>query len=104
MRICVNSPFISRKTAIRWEAAGMTKERHKTWIHALKQSLRDNRGYSDWLKQALEEGRRLRLKVSIFGIPQRIKQLDIHDALSQIINEMTDCLFPSPTSAIEQEN
>jgi len=94
MRICVNSPFISRKTAIRWEAAGMTKERHKTWIHALKQSLRDNRGYSDWLKQALEEGRRLRLKVSIFGIPQRIKQLDIHDALSQIINEMTDCLFP----------
>ena len=94
MRIWVNSPFISRKTAICWPVAGMTRERHQNWIHALEESVRDNRGYGDWLKQALEEGRRLRLTVSIFGIPQRIKQLDVHDALSQIIDETTDCLFP----------
>lgn len=94
MRILVNSPFISRKTAIVWKAAGMTKKRHTTWIEALQGSLRKNREYSGWLKQALEEGRKLKLKLSIFGIPQRIKQLDIHDALSQIIDEITEYLFP----------
>lgn len=57
-------------------------------------SLRKNKEYSGWLKQALEEGKKLKLKVSVFGIPQRIKQLDIHDALSQIVDEITDCLFP----------
>lgn len=94
MRICVNSPLISRKTAIAWEAAGMTEERYKTWIQALQRSLRKNKEYSSWIKQALEEGRKLKLKVLVFRIPQRIKQLDIHDALSQIIDEITEYLFP----------
>jgi len=93
LRIWVDSPFISRKTAISWPSAGMTKERHETWIKALQGSLRRNEEYG-WLKQVLEEGRKLKSKVSVFGIPQRIKQLDIHDALSQIIDEITDCLFP----------
>ena len=94
MRILVNSPFISRKTAIVWKAAGMTKNRHTTWIEALQGSLRKNKEYSSWLKQALEQRKRLRLKASIFGVPQRIRLLDIHDVLSQIIDEMTDSLFP----------
>ena len=94
MKIGINHPFISRKTAISWPAAGMTKEKHKIWIQALQRSLRKNKECSGWLKQVLKEGRKLKLKVSIFGIPQRIKQLDIHDALSQIIDETTDCLFP----------
>lgn len=94
MRICVNSPFISRKTAIYWPDAKMTKKRHQKWIQALEESLRNNREFSDWLEQALEQGKRLRLKASIFGISQRIRLLDIHDALSQIIDEMTDSLFP----------
>jgi hypothetical protein len=94
MKICVNSPFISRKTAIRWEAAGMTRRRHEDWILALKESLERNKQYRGRLKAALKKGNRLKLKVLIFGIPQRIKQLDIHDALSQIIDEVTNCLFP----------
>ena len=48
----------------------------------------------DWLKQALEDGRKLKLKLSVFRIAQRIKLLDIHDALSQIIDEITEYLFP----------
>ena len=94
MRILVNSPFISRKTAIVWKAAGMTKKRHTTWIEALQGSLRKNKEYSSWLKQVLEEDRKLKLKLSTFGTSQRIKQLDIHDALSQIIDEITEYLFP----------
>ena len=47
----------------------------------------------DWLKQALEDGRKLKLKLSVFRIAQRIKLLDIHDALSQIIDEITEYLF-----------
>lgn len=93
MKIWINRPFISRKTAISWPSAGMTKERHETWIKALERSLIRNEEYG-WLKQALEEGRRLKLKASVFGIPGRIRQLDIHNALSQIVDEMTDCLFP----------
>lgn len=94
MRMCVNSPFISRKTTISWAAAGMTEKKHQNWIHALEQSLQDNRGYRDWLRQALIEGTRFEVRASIFGIPQRVKQLNIHDALSQIIDEITEYLFP----------
>jgi len=94
MSIHVDSPFISRKTAVSWKAAGMTKERHKAWLQALERSLEKNKECSGWLKQALEAGRKLKLKASVFGIPQRIKQLDIHDALSQITDEITNYLFP----------
>ena len=99
MRICVNSPFISRKTAHSWPAAGMTEKKHQNWIHALERSLQDDRGYRDWLRQALIEGTKLKVRASVFGIPQRVKQLDIHDALSQIIDEITDCLFPRAKGA-----
>ncbi len=94
MSIRVESPFISRKTAVSWKVAGMTKERHKVWLQALQRSLEKNTECSGWLKQALETGRKLNLKASIFGIPQRIKLLDIHDALSQIVDEITECVFP----------
>ncbi len=94
MKIWVNHPFISRKTGIPWPAAGMTKERYEAWIKALKESLERNKQYCDRLRAALKKGDRLRFKVLIFGMPQRIKQLDIHDALSQITDEVTDCLFP----------
>ena len=92
--ILIYSPFISRKTAISWKAAGMTKERHKAWLQALEKSLEKNKECSGWLKQALEADRKLKLKASVFGIPQKIKQLDIHDALSQITDEITNYLFP----------
>jgi len=94
LRIWVNGPFISRKTAISWPGTGMTKERHQKWLQTLEESLRNNKEFNDWLKQALEQGKRLRLKASIFGVAQRIQLLDIHDALSQIIDEMTNFLFP----------
>ncbi len=72
----------------------MTNERHKVWFQTLQRSLEKNKECSDWLKQALKTGRKLKLKASIFGIPQRIKLLDIHDALSQIVDEITECMFP----------
>ena len=93
MSIQINGPFISRKTAVSWKAAGMTKRRYQIWLKALRKSLRATRGY-EWLGQSLREGKRLELRASIFGIPQRIKLLDIHDALSQIVDEITECVFP----------
>ena len=92
MRIQVNSPFISDKTAINWPTAGMEKGRDKPRLDALGKSLGRNKD-CDWLKQALEDGRKLKLKLSVFRIAQRIKLLDIHDALSQIIDEITEYLF-----------
>ena len=94
MKIWVNSPLVSRKTAISWPVAGMTKERHERWIEALERSLKKDKECHGWLRQALEKGRKLTLKASVFGVAQRIKQLDIHDALSQIVDEVTGCLFP----------
>ena len=93
MSIRINGPFISRKTAVSWDAAGMTKRRYQIWLEALRKSLRATREY-DWLGQSLREGKRLELKAWIYGIPQRIKLLDIHDALSQIVDEITECVFP----------
>ena len=93
MSIRVESPFISRKTAVSWDAAGMTKRRYQIWLRALRKSLRATREY-EWLGQSLREGKRLELRASIFGIPQRIRLLDIHDALSQMIDEITECVFP----------
>lgn len=72
----------------------MTRARHEVWIHALKGCLEENAEFTHRLKEALKKRQKMRLRVLIFGIPQRIKQLDVHDALSQIIDEITDCLFP----------
>ncbi len=108
MSIRINGPFISRKTAVSWNVAGMTKEGHKVWFQALQRSLEKNKECSDWLKHALKTGRKLKLKASIFGIPQRIRLLDIHDATAQIVDEVTECLFPKeegkPTPQVEDRH
>ncbi len=107
-RINVQGPFISRKTAIDWPQGGTTKERYEAWLHNLKDSLEENTDFSDWLRKALKEGGRLELKARIYGIPQRIKLLDIHDATAQIIDEVTECLFPKekgkPTPQVQDRH
>jgi len=107
-RINVTGPFISRKTAIDWPQGGTTKERYETWLRNLRGSLQENRGFSDWLREKLEKAKKLKLKVRIHGIPQRIKLLDIHDATAQIIDEITECLFPreegKPTPQVQDRH
>lgn len=93
MKISVDNPFISDKTAINWPTAGMEKGKNKAWLEALEKSLRENRDY-DWLREALETGKKLKLKLSIHGKPRSVKLLDIHDALAGTINKITDCFFP----------
>ena len=94
MKLEINGPFISRKTGINWEQGGMTKKRYESWTKTLKNAVEKHKKEFNWLKDSLEQGKKLYFKLSIFGKPQRIKQLDIHDALAQIIDEITNCLFP----------
>lgn len=108
MRMRVDGPFISRKTAVEWPEYGMSKKKHENWLRELKASLQRNKESNDWLKNALQEGRRLKLKVRIYGMPQRIRLLDIHDATAQIIDEITECLFPKeegkPTPQVQDRH
>jgi len=94
LKLEINGPFISRKTGINWEQSGMTKERYESWTKTLENVVEQNKKEFNWLKDSLEQAKKLYFKLSIFGIPQRIKQLDIHDALAQIIDEITNRLFP----------
>ena len=94
MKLEINGPFISRKTGINWEQGGMTKERYKSWSKTLENAVEKHKKEFNWLKDSLKQGKKLYFKLSIWGKPQRIKQLDIHDALAQIIDEITNCLFP----------
>lgn len=94
MKVLINQPFISRKTGLEWKQAGMTKERYKHWVETLTNILKRDKKKLRWLQLALIEGKKIKLKLSIFGVSRRIRQLDIHDALAQIIDEVTDCVFP----------
>jgi len=96
MKVLINHPFISRKTGLEWKQAGMTKERYKHWVEALTNILKRDKEKLKWLQLALIEDKKIKFKLSIFGVPRRIRQLDIHDALAQIVDEVTDCvsLFP----------
>ena len=86
----------------------MSKKKHEDWLQRLEASLQHNRKFSHWLRIALEEGKRVKLKAWIYGIPQRIKLLDIHDATAQIVDEVTECLFPKekgkPTPQVEDRH
>jgi len=108
MSIRINGPFISRKIAVDWPEYGLSKKKHEDWLHRLETSLQHNEEFSHWLKNALQEGKRLKLKAWIYGIPQRIKLLDIHDATAQIVDEVTECLFPKekgkPTPQVQDRH
>lgn len=108
MKATVKGPFISRKTAVEWPEYGMSKNKHEGWFRRLEASLQNNKEFRDWLRNALEKGVRLRLKARIYGIPQRIKLLDIHDATAQIVDEITECLFPKekgkPTPQVQDRH
>jgi len=108
MRLRINGPFISRKTAVEWPEYGMSKKQHAGWLRRLKASLQHNKEFRDWLRKALKEGEKLKLKARIYGIPQRIKLLDIHDATAQVVDEITECLFPKekgkPTPQVQDRH
>lgn len=82
MRMRVDGPFISRKTAVEWPEYGMSKKKHENWLRELK--------------------------ARIHGIPQRIRLLDIHDATAQMVDEITECLFPreegKPTPQVQDRH
>ncbi len=86
----------------------MSKKKHEDWLQRLEASLQHNRKFSHWLRIALEEGKRVKLKAWIYRIPQRIKLLDIHDATAQVVDEVTECLFPKekgkPTPQVEDRH
>ena len=108
MSIRVDGPFISRKIAVDWPKYGLSKKKHEDWLQRLETSLQHNRKFSHWLKIALQEGKRVKLKAWIYGIAGRIKLLDIHDATAQIVDEVTECLFPKekgkPTPQVEDRH
>jgi len=94
VKTTIKGPFISRKIAVNWPEYGISKNKHEDWLQRLETSLHHNKKFSHWLKNTLQEGRRLKLKARIYGISQRIRLLDIHDATAQIVDEITECLFP----------
>jgi hypothetical protein len=91
MRIVVPERFVSKKTAISWAEAGMRQDKDAAWLSALNAAVIP---HSADLRGMFENGSRLRLRATIYGDPQMIKPLDIHDALAQIVNQLTDILFP----------
>ena len=108
MSIRINGPFISRKIAVDWPKYGLSKKKHEDWLQRLETSLQHNKKFSHWLKIALQKGKRIKLKSHIYGIARRIKLLDIHDATAQIVDEITECLFPKekgkPTPQVEDRH
>ena len=108
VRTTIKGPFISRKIAVDWPEYGLSKKKHEDWLQRFETSLQHNKKFSHWLKSALQEGKRLKLKARIYGISQRIKLLDIHDATAQIIDEITECLFPKekggPTPQVQDRH
>jgi len=108
VKTTIRGPFISRKIAVNWPKCGLSKNKHEDWLQRLETSLQHNREFSHWLKNALQEGKKLKLKACIHGIPPRIKLLDIHDATAQIIDEVTECLFPrekgKPTPQVQDRH
>ena len=108
MSIRINGPFISRKIAVDWPEYGLSKKKHEDWLQRLETSLQHNEKFSHWLKDALQQGKKIKLEAWIYGIPRRIKLLDIHDATAQIVDEVTECLFPKekgkPTPQVEDRH
>ena len=93
MSIRIEGPFTSRKIAVDWPEYGLSKKKHEDWLQRLETSLQHNEKFSHWLKNALQKGKRIKLEAWIYGIPRRIKLLDIYDATAQIVDEVTECLF-----------
>ena len=108
VKTTIKGPFISRKIAVDWPEYGISKNKHEDWLQKLETSLQQNKKFSHWLKNALQEGKKLKLKARIHGISQRIKLLDIHDATAQIVDEITECLFPrekgKPTPQVQDRH
>ncbi|GAI08154.1 unnamed protein product, partial [marine sediment metagenome] len=108
VKTMIRGPFISRKIAVDWPKYGISKKKHEDWLQRLETSLQHNKKFSYWLENALQKGKRLELKAWIYGISQRIKLLDIHDATAQIIDEVTECLFPreegKPTPQVQDRH
>lgn len=67
--------FISRKIAVDWPEYGLSKKKHEDWLQRLGTSLEHNKRFSHWLENALQEGKRLKLKAWIYGIPRRVNSL-----------------------------
>jgi len=91
MKIVVNLPFASRKTAHDWLDAGMRKESANDWLRELGRAIQPHK---DHLSKLIKDGIKIKVHAAIYGKPNQIKQLDIHDALAQIADQVTDVLFP----------
>jgi hypothetical protein len=92
MEILIKHPFISKKTGHNWTGTNMTTERYTEFEQKLKGAIKN--GHLNEIKSFLDDKKRLSIEVRIYGKANRIKLLDIHDAVVQIINKITDMAFP----------
>jgi len=83
--------YASRKAAHWWSAAGMSPEARARWLDALTQAvLQHVDRLSDWLQART----RLEARTRIFGPKRSIDPLDVHEALADIIDSVTNVVSP----------
>lgn len=90
MRIIVNHRFVSRKTNITWEKGGMSKGPYQRWLDALAEALEP---FGEELKSWFEKRKKLNILVEILSNGRHI-HFDLHDAVAQIVDELTDLIYP----------
>ena len=89
MKIIVNCRFVSRKTQINY--MGMTKGSDNIWLDELAKAVQP---YKKDLVALLKKKKRLSAEVKIYSRARSIKLLDAHSALEQVLDQVTDILFP----------
>ena len=94
MKIIVQVPFVSRKTEVHWPNAGMNRNVGVEWKKALNNAVQP---HEKELRELFRKNRELKVTVKVYDKPNKIRLLDIHDALAQTIDQITDILFPRDT-------
>jgi hypothetical protein len=93
IRIRISLPFENRKGSHAGSAAGMGPEAHRAWRSVLE---REVLRHQSLLRQWVEARTRLEARLVIAGPKRQIDPLDVHDALSQLLDEVTAVTFPRP--------
>ncbi len=93
MKVTVREHYVGKKTAIEWPQAKMKKGSDKKWLEELSKVIEP---IKQDLIQMYKSGKKLKIKVLVSNKKKNIEPLDIHDALANIVNKLTDILFPRP--------
>jgi hypothetical protein len=93
IEIRVPAAYAGRKSGRRLEAGGMGSERLAEWTVAFRLAVEP---HASRLRPWFESKRHLAARVTVFGPRERVEPLDIHDALAQVLDQLTDLLYPRP--------